>query len=172
MQVDLKEAGKKEEIKETAATQRSTETAKEYTQRLKDVESATKWVDNFEKSMGYTAVCRHGYIDENGNLSSFTVVVRKDELNEKLRKEAQKNAEEQIENSKEKARENAEQLAEKVVKRAEQLLEERIAESKDGAIHLYDTDMQTIIEAAKEDKVVKVNTKEQVGIGANLDLQA
>ena len=86
MQVDLKEAGKKEEIKETAATQRSTETAKEYTQRLKDVESATKWVDNFEKSMGYTAVCRHGYIDENGNFSSFAVVVRKDELNEKLRK--------------------------------------------------------------------------------------
>ena len=152
--------------------QNDPQAAKEYTQRLKDVESATKWVDNFEKSMGYTAVCRHGYIDENGNFSSFAVVVRKDELNEKLRKEAQKNAEEQIENSKEKARENAEQLAEKMVKRAEQLLEERIAESKDGAIYLYDTDMQTIIEAAKEDKVVKVNTKEQVGIGANLDLQA
>lgn len=55
--------------------------AKEYTQRLKDVESATKWVDNFEKSMGYTAVCRHGYVDENGNFSSFAVVVRKDEMN-------------------------------------------------------------------------------------------
>ncbi len=45
-----------------------------------------KWVDNFEKSMGYTAVVRHGYIDENGNFSSFAVVVRKDELDEKLSK--------------------------------------------------------------------------------------
>ena len=37
------------------------------------------------------------YVDENGNFSSFAVVVRKDELNEKLRKEAQENAEKQIE---------------------------------------------------------------------------
>ncbi|MBD5474134.1 MAG: hypothetical protein HDR20_14950 [Lachnospiraceae bacterium] len=222
-----KEAAKKAETKETAAAQRSTETAKkssneeylkslqkqvpyiklqtgyglntnkdgkvnvvdvnpkllekmqndpqaakEYTQRLKDVEAATKWVDNFEKSMGYTAVCRHGYIDENGNFSSFAVVVRKDELNEQLRKEAQENTEKQIENSKEKARENAEQLAEKMAEKAEQLLEEKIADSKDGTIYLYDTDMQTIIEAAKEDNAGKANTKQQAHVGANMDLKA
>ena len=172
MQVDLKEAGKKEEIKETAATQRSTETAKEYTQRLKDVEAATKWVDNFEKSMGYTAVCRHGYIDENGNFSSFAVVVRKDELNEQLRKEAQENTEKQIENSKEKARENAEQLAEKMAEKAERLLEEKIADSKDGMIYLNDTDIRTIIKAAKEDNAGKASTKQQAQVGANMDLKA
>ena len=252
MQVDLKEAGKKEEIKETAATQRSTETAKssgneeylknlqkqvpyiklqtgyglntsndskvnvvsvnpkllekmqndpqaakEYTQRLKDVESATKWVDNFEKSMGYTAICRHGYVDENGNFSSFAVVVRKDELNEKLRKEAQENSEKRIEKSREKARENAEQLAEKleekaeeakesekseekkVVKedgtaapnKAEQLLEEKIAASKDGTIYLNDADMKTIIEAAQEEGAGKTTVKDQPQVGANLDLK-
>ena len=55
--------------------QNDPQAAKEYTQRLKDVESATKWVDNFEKSMGYTAVCRHGYVDENGNFSSFAVEI-------------------------------------------------------------------------------------------------
>lgn len=141
--------------------QNDPQAAKEYTQRLKDVESATKWVDNFEKTMGYTAVCRHGYIDENGNFSSFAVVVRKDEMNEKLRKEAQENAEEQIEKSKEKARE-----------KAEQLLEEKIANSKDGTIYLYDTDMKTIIKAANEDNAGKANMKQQVGVGANLDLQA
>ena len=236
-----KEAAKKEETKETAATQKSTDeeylknlqkqfpnmklqlgygvnakndgkvdvlninpkllekmqndpkAAKEYTQRLKDVESATKWVDNFEKSMGYTAVCRHGYVDENGNFSSFAVVVRKDEMNEKLRKEAQENAEERIEKSREKARENAEKLEEKaeeakesekseekkVVKedgtttpnKAEQLINEKMATSKDGTVYLNDTDMKTIIEAAQKEDAGKTTVKDQPQVGANLDLK-
>lgn len=87
--------------------------AKEYTQRLKDVEAATKWVDNYYKSIGCTTVVRHGYVDENGNFSNFSITIRKDELNEKLRKEAQENAEKQIEKSREKARENTEALIEK-----------------------------------------------------------
>ena len=172
--------------------------AKEYKQRLKDVEAATKWVDNFEKSMGYTAICRHGYIDENGNFSNFAVVVRKDELNEKLRKEAQENAEERIEKSRENARESAEQLLEKMAEKAEknekkqenaaekkglkedetatpdkagQLLEEKIADSKDGTIYLDDTDMQTIIKAAQEDDAGKTTVKSQAQIGSNLDLK-
>ena len=45
--------------------------AKEYTQRLKDVESALKWLDNYKKSVGSTVIVRHDYIDENGNLSHF-----------------------------------------------------------------------------------------------------
>ena len=173
--------------------QNDPQAAKEYTQRLKDVESATKWVDNFEKSMGYTAVCRHGYVDENGNFSSFAVVVRKDEMNEKLRKEAQENAEERIEKSREKARENAEKLEEKaeeakesekseekkVVKedgtttpnKAEQLINEKMAASKDGTIYLNDTDMKTIIEAAQEEDAGKTTVKDQSQVGANLDLK-
>ncbi len=227
-----KEAIKKEETKETAASQRSTETAKtssneeylkslqkkvpymklqigygvntkndgkvdvldinpkllekmqndpkaakEYTQRLKDVESAHKYADNFLKATGSTVICSHAYLDENGNYSNFTVSVRKDKLNEKLRKEAQENAEERIEKSRENARENAEQLAEKMEKKAvqnkaEQLLEEKITSSKDGTIYLYDTDMKTIIEAAKEDNTGKANAKQQAQVGANVDLKA
>ena len=170
--------------------QNDPQTAKEYTQRLKDVESATKWVDNFEKSMGYTAVCRHGYVDENGNFSSFAVVVRKDEMNEKLRKEAQENAEEQIEKSREKARENAEQLVEKMAEKAEesekkvvkedetttpnkaeQLLDEKMSESKDGTIYLNDTDIRTIIEAAQEENAGKTVVRDQPQVGSNLDLK-
>ncbi|RKI41696.1 hypothetical protein D7V86_07705 [bacterium D16-51] len=178
--------------------QNDPQAAKKYTQRLKDVESATKWVDNFEKSMGYTAICRHGYIDENGNFSNFAVVVRKDELNEKLRKEAQENAEERIEKSRENARESAEQLVEKMAEKAEknekkqenaaeekvlkedetatpdkagQLLEEKIADSKDGTIYLDDTDMRTIIKAAQEDDAGKTTVKNQAQIGAKLDLK-
>ena len=152
--------------------QNNPKAAKEYTQRLKDVEAAHKYVDSFFAATGSTVVCRHAYLDENGNYSNFTVSVRKDELNEKLRKEAQKNAEERIEKSREKARENVEQLTEKLEEKAEQLLEEKLADSKDGTIYLYDTDMQTIIEAAKEDNAGKANTKQQAHVGANMDLKA
>ena len=170
--------------------------AKEYTQRLRDVEAATKWVDNFEKSMGYTAICRHGYVDENGNFSSFAVVVRKDELNEKLRKEAQENTEKQIEKTRENARKKAEQIAEKLEEkaeeveeaeekiaisegtqdennmakdRAEKLLSERLRNVADGEVYLDNKDMQVIIEAAKNEE--KAATKQFSGVGDNLDLK-
>lgn len=246
-----REAVKKEETKETAATQKSTETAKksrneeylktlqkqvlyiklqtgygintnndgkvnvvdvnprllekmqndpkaakEYTQRLKDVESCAKFFNNFFDSRGVDVVCRHDYLDENGNYTNFTITVRKDELNEKLRKEAQENAEKQIEKTRENARQNSEQIAEKleekaeeikddsgekeadnriqisdnsVKDKAEQLLNEKLSKSKDGMIYLYDTDIQTIIEAAKEGKAA---SKQKAVVGANLDLQA
>ena len=153
--------------------------AKEYKQRLKDVEAATKWVDNFEKSMGYTAICRHGYIDENGNFSNFAVVVRKDELNERLRKEAYENAEKQIEKTRENARQKAEQIAEKLEEKAEKvedaqekiaisegaqdknnaakdkaekLLSEKLENVADGEVYLDNKDTQVIIEAAKNEE--------------------
>lgn len=166
--------------------------AEEYTQRLKDVENAHKFVDNYFAATGYKVVCRHAYIDENGNYSNFSIVERKDELNEKLRKEAQENTEELIEKSREKSREKTEQLAEKLeekaeeakesekseekkaskedetaTNKAEQLLGEKIASSKDDTIYLNDTDLKTIIEAAKEDNANKSDT----GIGDALDLK-
>ncbi len=110
--------------------------AKEYAQRLKDVESALKWLDNYKKSVGSTVIVRHDYIDENGNLSHFSVSVRKDNLNEKLRKEAQENA-------------------------GKRLLEEKRAVSKDGTIYLNDTDMKTIIEAAREEGEGKTTVKKR-----------
>jgi len=124
--------------------------------------------------MGYTAVVRHGYVDENGNFSSFAVVVRKDELNEKLRKEAQENAEKQIEKSREKAREDAEQLAEKLEEKAEKLLAEKLEKAEDGKIMLDNDDMQKVIEAAgkqEEGQAVKKHGNNAEAAGANLDLQ-
>ena len=171
--------------------------AKEYAQRLKDVESALKWLDNYKKSVGSTVIVRHNYIDENGNLSHFSVSVRKDELNEKLRKEAQENAGKRIEKTREKTRENAEQVAEKLeekaeeakeseksenkkvvredgtttLNKAEQLLEEKMAASKDGTIYLSDTDMKTIVEVAREEDEGKTTVKDQSQVGAKLDLK-
>lgn len=170
--------------------------AKEYTQRLKDVESALKWLDNYKKAVGSTVIVRHDYIDENGNLSHFSVSVRKDELNEKLRKEAQENAKKQIEKSRENARKNAEQLAEQLEEKAEEakesdkekenadtgaaetdtvknkaetLLSERLKNVADGEVYLDNKDMQVIIEVAKNEE--KATTKQLSGVGGNLDLK-
>lgn len=38
-------------------------------------------------------------------------------------------------------------------------------------IYLYDTDLKTIMEAAREKKEARGNAKKQVQAGANLDLQ-
>lgn len=169
--------------------QNDPEAAKEYTQRLKDIEAATKWVDGFHKSMGRTAIVRHGYVDENGRFSSFSIIVKKDELNERLRQEAQENAEKRIERSREKVRENAELLAEKMSEKSEEkkaekkedqaipnkserLLDEKIAASKDGVIYLNDTDMKTIMEAIREDRADRANLEDRALAGANMDLKA
>ncbi len=175
--------------------------AKEYTQRLKDIEAATKWLDNYKKSIGHTVIVRHGYVDENGNFSNFSISIRKDELNEKLRKEAQENAEKQIEKTRENARKKAEQLSEKMAEKtaeakkaekeqdktgiivvksdanqdkAEQLLAEKLKNAEDGRILLDNDDMQIVIEAAREREEGQVAEKQSNRaneIGANLDLK-
>lgn len=173
--------------------QNDPQAAKEYTQRLKDIEAATKWADNFVKSMGHTVITNHVYVDENGHMSNFAYVVKKDILNEKLRKEAQENAEKQIEISRENARKKAEQLAEQIEEKAEEarekkdytdvdepdtvkdkaetLLSEKIESAKDGAVLFDNEDMQTIIDAAKSDDTGKTDTKGNMTVGANLDMK-
>jgi DNA repair exonuclease SbcCD ATPase subunit len=156
--------------------------AKEYTQRLKDVESCAKFFNNFFNSRGFDVVCRHDYLDENGNYTNFTITVRKDELNEKLRKEAQENAEKQIEKTRENARKKAEQIAEKAEEKeeeaeeekteiteevqdsndtakdkAEKLLSEKLENADDGKMYLDNKDMQVIIEATKQSSKVGDN---------------
>ncbi len=168
--------------------------AKEYTQRLKDVEAAHKYVDSFFAATGSTVVCRHAYLDENGNYSNFTVSVRKDALNEKLRKEAQENAKKQIEKTRENARQKAEQIAEKLEEKAEEkiaisegtqdenntaknkaekLLAEKLEQTGDGEVYLDDENMQTLIEAAKEKEAEQL-AKKSVGKeveGTNFDMK-
>lgn len=53
-----------------------------------------------------------------------------------------------------------------------ELINDKIAASKDGMIYLNDTDFRTIMEAAREDDAGKAHEKEQQKIGANLDLKA
>lgn len=120
-------------------------TEKEMKELIKGVEAKNKLAERWDKMTGNTTVFSHDFIDANGKFCSFAQTKRVDKLNKKLREEAQENAEKRIEKSRENARENAEQLAEKLEekaeearesKKSEQLLDEKMAASKDGTIYL------------------------------------
>lgn len=167
--------------------QNNPEQEKEMKELIKGVETATRLVDSFYKARGVTVVYRHGYIDENGKFYSCAYTKKDDRMNQKLREEGQKNAEKLIEKNKEKAAKKKKELqkaleekrAEKESKetthdKVEKFMDEKLEASKDGKIYLYDTDIKTLIEAAKEGKEEDsaiANTKEQAEAGANLDVQ-
>ena len=173
--------------------QNDPEKEKEMKDMIKGVESMSKLAESMAKASGWTIVYQHSYIDENGKYYC-RMQGRNDgmlKLSDKLREERKKNSEKLIEKTKEKAAEKEEELSEtleekKEVKedsadgkieekstpnKAEQLLNEKLIASKDGMIYLNDTEIRTIIEAAKEDNAGRANTKQQAGVGANLDLK-
>ena len=170
------------------------EKARDMEDMIKGVESMSKLAEGIAKATGWTIVYQHSYIDENGKYHC-RMQTRNDgmlKLSDKLREERKKNSEKLLEKTKEKAAEKEKELSEtleekKEVKedsangkieekstpnKAEQLLNEKLAASKDGMIYLNDTEIRTIIEAAKEDIAGRVNTKQQAWVGANLDLKA
>lgn len=174
--------------------QNDPEQAKETRELIRGVESAMKLIDGINKASGWTVVYKHSYIDENGKYHSVGHY-RNDgmlKLSDKLREERKKISEKLFERIKEKAAEKEEKLekaleekkAEKTGEpegkitensaqtKAEQLISEKMAASKDGTIYFNDTDIKTIIEAAREGNAGKANTKQPAGVGANLDLQA
>lgn len=149
--------------------QKDPKAAKEYGQRIKDVENAHKFVDSYLKSTGSTVVCSHAYLDENGNYCNFTVSVHKDTLNEKLRKEAEENTKKQIEKTRESLKKKAEELEQKIEEKeqeisVEEMIDKKLVDSEDGSIYLDDKEMQRVILKAKEE-----NAKKETG--TYLDLQ-
>ena len=65
-------------------------------------------------------------------------------------------------------------VEESAYSKVEQLVRDKMAASKDGMLHLNDADLQTIIEAIREDKAEnagKNSTKGQTQIGASLDIK-
>jgi hypothetical protein len=174
--------------------QNDPEKEKDMKDMIKGVESMSKLAESMAKASGWTIVYQHSYIDENGNYHC-RMQGRNDgmlKLSDKLREERKKNSEKLLEKTKEKAAEKEKELSETLEEKkelkedsangkieekstpnkAEQLLNEKLAASKDGMIYLNDTEIRTIIEAAKEDIAGRVNTKQQAGVGANLDLKA
>ncbi len=148
------------------------EKEKDMKDMIKGVEFMSKLAEGIAKATGWTIVYQHSYIDENGKYHC-RMQTRNDfmlNMSDKLREERRKNSEKLLEKTKEKAAEKEDETT--TPNKAEQLLKEKIAASKGGMIYLYDTDIKTIIEAAKKDNAGRANTKQQAGVGANLDLQA
>ena len=110
----------------------------EYTQRLRDIARATALAESFSKASGMKTVYCENYIDENGKLHHMSISVRKDELNEKLRKEAQENVEKHIERVRGKNKEAAAKL--------EELLDKA---EESGELTLGDEEMRRLGSAAK-----------------------
>lgn len=164
--------------------QNDPEKAKEYTQRLKDIENAQKFVDGYMRAKGSTTKFSHWYVDENGNYSHIAYYEHDNTFYKKLSEKSRENIEKHIEKTREKAAEKQKEFQEKLEEKrtdkeeepttpnkAEQLLDEKMAAFKDGTIYLNDTDIRTIIEAAREDQADKTTIKEQPQVGANLDLK-
>ncbi len=150
---------------------------------IKGVASMSKLAESMAKASGWTIVYQHSYIDENG-IYHCRMQSRNDgmlKLSDELREERKKNSEKLLEKIKETLEVKKEVKDDEAdgkieVKsasdKAQQLLNEKLAASKDGMIYLNDTDIRTMIEAAREDNTGRANTKQQAGAGANLDLRA
>ena len=143
--------------------QNDPEKAKEYTQRLKDIENAQKFVDGYMKAKGSKTKFSHWYVDENGNYSHIAYYEHDNTFYKKLSEKSRENIEKHIEKIREKAAEKQKEFQEK--------LEEKMSESKDGTIYLNDTAIRTIIEAVQEEDAGKTTVKDQPQVGANLDLK-
>lgn len=175
--------------------QSNPEQEKETKELIRGVESAMNLIESINKANGWTVVYKHSYIDENGKYHSVGYYRNDFMLNmsDKLREERRQNSEKLLETQKEKSLKKKEELEEILEKnksakseeeaegkieiksaydKVEQLINEKMATSKNGTIYLNDTDMRTIIEATREDNAGKTNPKEQAQVGANLDLQA
>lgn len=174
--------------------QNDPEKARDMEDMIKGVESMSKLAEGIAKATGWTIVYQHSYIDENGKYHC-RMQGRNDgmlKLSDKLREEREKNSEKLLERAKEKAAEKKEKLEETLEEKqaaeaeevtaekteggsaynkAEQLINEKMAASKDGTIYLSDADMKTIIKASQEEDAGKTTVKDQPQIGANLDLK-
>ena len=174
--------------------QNDPEKARDMEDMIKGVESMSKLAEGIAKATGWTIVYQHSYIDENGKYHCRMQTRNGGmlKLSDKLREERKKNSEKLLERAKEKAAEKKEKLEETLEEKqaaeaeevtaekteggsaynkAEQLINEKMAASKDGTIYLSDADMKTIIEASQEEDAGKTTVKDQPQVGANLDLK-
>lgn len=152
---------------------------------IKGVESVTKLMDGIYKASGWTVAYRHSYIDENGKYCAIACVRNEGmlKLSDKLREERKENSEKLIEKAREKRKEeqvlqdkldkeSIEKEDEKTASdKVKKLLDEKMSTSKDDLVYFDDEDMKEIIEIMKQDGSEKSGIKEDVQVGANIDLQ-
>lgn len=173
--------------------------AQKYERMLSNIPACERWANSAIKAMtGNEVTYRQVWIDEDGNMGFFSISEPSEEQKkwDAQRKEDEKKAfEEHLENIREKSKERNEQLEEKaeeakkaedrqeqdnkvVVKsdtaqdKAEKLLSEKLENAEDGTIYFDNDDMQTFINAAKEEAQKQpAKVKNPVVAGNNLDIQ-
>ena len=141
---------------------------------------------NAEKLIEQTKEKVAGKEEELQEILEEEMVKEEEELEKMLEEEEAVKSEEELEETqveeelaKEKEELEKTQEEEKAAKaeeksahsRVKELLEEKLAASKEGLIYLDDTDFRTILEAAEEDNAGKADAKEQMQVGANFDLR-
>lgn len=174
--------------------QNDPEAEKQYTETLKNIETAEKTVDAYYNALGGVVErTSHWYVDENGKYCHFAYTRRDDKLNKKLREEAKRNAEELIEKTREKARKKKEELQEQLAEKAEEakqddkkqdssvdmqnpnadaaeavekLLTEKLENSESGEIYLNETDMEPVMEAIRKAEHTAPESSQMTGEGA------
>ena len=166
---------------------------------IQGVEKMTQWRENMCRASGRVVVYRHSYIDANGKYSHTAMTIKKDELNEKLRREAEENAKKQIEKTRENVRKKAELLAEQLEEKAEEakktkdsqeqdskvavkpdtaldkaekLLAEKLENADGRETYFNDDDMKIFMAGAKEEAQKQSDkVKNPVVAGSNFDTQ-
>ena len=176
-----------------AKAQSNEKTAKELDEMLSGVATAQKWLEDAFKRDGLELVSCGYYIDENGNMGSWSVVKKKDSIFDGLTEQSEKDTE-RIKKKKEEKEKEKQEIEEKkkeekeiekretqgdiIVKsnfaqdKAENLLSKKLENADDGKIYLDNDDMQTIINAAKEEAQKQSDkVKNPVVAGNNFDMQ-
>lgn len=173
--------------------------AQKYERMLSNIPACERWANSMIKAMtGNEVTYRQVWIDDNGNMGSFSISEpgeAQKKWDAQRKEDVKKTFEERLEHIKETSRERSEQLKEKaeeakkakdrqaqgskvVIKsdtaqdKAEKLLSEKLENANDGKIYLDNDDIQTIINAVKEEAQGQSDkAKHPVMAGGNFDLK-
>lgn len=141
-------------------------TAKELDEMLSGVESAYNWLKNAFAKDGLELISCGYYIDENGNMGSWSVVEKKDSMFDGLTEQSEKSAD-RIKEKQEKAREQ--KKADE--KKAEEKQKQHVKSSKDKVVVVASSNEELLKKAkdAVNETDEKVLTKEEKTLGNNFD---
>ena len=147
-------------------------TAKDLDEMLSGVESAYNWLKDAFAKDGLELVSCGYYIDENGNMGSYSIVEKKHSMFDGLTEQSEKNAN-RIKEKQEKAREQKkadEKKAEK--KEAEEKQEQQVKSSKDKVVVVASSNEELLKKAKDAANGIngKALTKEEKALGKNFDL--
>lgn len=146
-------------------------TAKELDEMLSGVESAYNWLKNAFAKDGLELVSCGYFIDENGNMGSYSVVEKKHSMFDGLAEQSEKSAD-RIKEKQEKTREQKkteEKKAEK--KKEEEKQEQQVKSSRDKVVVVASSNEELLKKAKDAANGInkKVLTKEEKAIGNNYD---